>query len=566
MPQPDAYERQRNFTNYSTTYPASPHNGSWLDEEFNDVVRATEEIVARLALIQRDDGQVKNNTIGLDQLKPEVVFGPATDWVTATEYAVHDVVWQSSVLYVCNTAHTSGVFATDLAATKWTAYLDYADPLGDAEDAATAAQAAQAAAETAEANAETAQTAAEAAQAAAEAAQAAAEAAVLAITLPLAIAEGGHGATTAAQGRTNLGIGTGDSPQFAGLNVGHASDTTVTRASAGVIAVEGSNVLMASNIGVTVQSYDADTFFKDQGGTVAAETTFSAGAVFDRAVDANLATFGNATTTHDLLVRFASAGALAEFTPAPSGSADATKGFGYDFTNGRWFCDTNLNVGGQVLGPNGTAAAPTYGFAGTAGVGMYWVGGECAFSNGSALIFYIGSGRAVTLVPLYYAAGSAAAPAIAHKDNVDTGMYFPSTTSVGFTIDNSLKLDVNASRLLAGSGVDIQVTSFGAPADGSVGPRRLVDASITTGTPVAADSGKRIIATGGVTIPASVFAKGDTLVIDAGPSSRTITQGVGLTLTWEASGSTGNRTLVANGRCVVTFESATAATISGSLT
>jgi hypothetical protein len=47
-------------------------------------------------------------------------------------------------------------------------------------------------------------------------------------------------------------LGTGDSPQFAGVNVGHASDTTITRASAGVIAVEGVNVLMeGSNLGAT---------------------------------------------------------------------------------------------------------------------------------------------------------------------------------------------------------------------------------------------------------------------------------------------------------------------------
>lgn len=43
------------------------------------------------------------------------------------------------------------------------------------------------------------------------------------------------------------------------IDLGHASDTTITRSSAGVIAVEGSNVLMASNIGATVQGYDADT-------------------------------------------------------------------------------------------------------------------------------------------------------------------------------------------------------------------------------------------------------------------------------------------------------------------
>jgi len=62
---------------------------------------------------------------------------------------------------------------------------------------------------------------------------------------------------TAGTARTNIGLGTGDSPQFTAVNVGNASDTTVTRVSAGVIAVEGSNVLMASNIGTSVQAYDA---------------------------------------------------------------------------------------------------------------------------------------------------------------------------------------------------------------------------------------------------------------------------------------------------------------------
>lgn len=57
---------------------------------------------------------------------------------------------------------------------------------------------------------------------------------------------------TGATLRTSMGLGTGDSPQFTALNIGASSDTTVARTSAGIINVEGSNVLMASNIGVTV--------------------------------------------------------------------------------------------------------------------------------------------------------------------------------------------------------------------------------------------------------------------------------------------------------------------------
>jgi hypothetical protein len=56
---------------------------------------------------------------------------------------------------------------------------------------------------------------------------------------PVPVTLGGTGATTAAAAATSLGLGTGDSPQFAGVNVGNASDTTITRSAAGVLAVEG---------------------------------------------------------------------------------------------------------------------------------------------------------------------------------------------------------------------------------------------------------------------------------------------------------------------------------------
>jgi len=44
-----------------------------------------------------------------------------------------------------------------------------------------------------------------------------------------------------------MGVGTGDSPQFTGIELGHASDTTITRASAGIIAVEGTNVMLVGD-------------------------------------------------------------------------------------------------------------------------------------------------------------------------------------------------------------------------------------------------------------------------------------------------------------------------------
>lgn len=45
--------------------------------------------------------------------------GGVDSWLTSTVYSVDDLVIQSDKIYQCLTGHTSGVFATDLAALKW---------------------------------------------------------------------------------------------------------------------------------------------------------------------------------------------------------------------------------------------------------------------------------------------------------------------------------------------------------------------------------------------------------------------------------------------------------------
>lgn len=53
-------------------------------------------------------------------------------------------------------------------------------------------------------------------------------------------------------GPDTFGLGTANSPQFAGVNVGHASDTTITRTGAGDIAVEGNAIYRAGGTDVPV--------------------------------------------------------------------------------------------------------------------------------------------------------------------------------------------------------------------------------------------------------------------------------------------------------------------------
>lgn len=76
---------------------------------------------------------------------------------------------------------------------------------------------------------------------------------------------------------TLAGVGTGDSPQFTAVNVGAATDTTITRVSAGLIAVEGNTVLTTA----TGQPLDADLT------AIAALTTNAAGRAFLQIADPN---------------------------------------------------------------------------------------------------------------------------------------------------------------------------------------------------------------------------------------------------------------------------------------
>ena len=52
--------------------------------------------------------------------------------------------------------------------------------------------------------------------------------------------------------RTSVGVGTGDSPQFTGIELGHATDTTITRVSSGNLAVEGNAIYRAGGTDVPV--------------------------------------------------------------------------------------------------------------------------------------------------------------------------------------------------------------------------------------------------------------------------------------------------------------------------
>lgn len=127
MAQPTTYLRQYNFENYQAASPSDPLPGDEVDNEFNTVKQTLDEVLANLALIQRDDGELANGVVTRDSLSAEVTIGfeAPTTWVTGTAYSEGDTVFTSSSFYICETDHTSGTFAVDLAASKWVLIADF---------------------------------------------------------------------------------------------------------------------------------------------------------------------------------------------------------------------------------------------------------------------------------------------------------------------------------------------------------------------------------------------------------------------------------------------------------
>jgi len=121
---PTPYTRQANFEAHSTNYPTTPQVGVDMDGELNAVKTSLDETQDRLAEIQRDDGALANGLVTVDSLAAAVLalftlINVRGTWVTATAYVIGDVVSDGGVTYLCVVAHTSGTFATDLAALKW---------------------------------------------------------------------------------------------------------------------------------------------------------------------------------------------------------------------------------------------------------------------------------------------------------------------------------------------------------------------------------------------------------------------------------------------------------------
>jgi hypothetical protein len=126
--QPPTYNRSFSFSNFQAQNPTGVPPGSQIDGELNNVKATLDGVRTNLALVQRDDGALANGSVTFDQLSPALQtagLAPALPWVTGTAYSVNASVTQGSAFYRCLISHTSGTFATDLAAGNWVLIVDF---------------------------------------------------------------------------------------------------------------------------------------------------------------------------------------------------------------------------------------------------------------------------------------------------------------------------------------------------------------------------------------------------------------------------------------------------------
>lgn len=122
MANPSKYTQGYDFSGFQDGNPATPLPADRLDTELANISASTEELRDAVMDVRRADGGLKNRIVTRESLASNLLAltGADTgDWVTATAYVVGDLATSGGRQYQCLVAHTSGTFATDLAAGKW---------------------------------------------------------------------------------------------------------------------------------------------------------------------------------------------------------------------------------------------------------------------------------------------------------------------------------------------------------------------------------------------------------------------------------------------------------------
>ncbi len=227
MTQPTQYTPTTDFSQDEANNVSgrSTVNTAALDAEFANIETTIDSVCDNLALLQRDDGRLKDLSVEIHTISHEVLnlmggFNLKGLWSESTDYAVNDICSSGAYTYCCTTAHTSGA---EIDLMKW---IQFGFTSG--ADAAQAAAAAQTSAIEAATSASSAATSAtSAANSAASISGSVAQAAGYAATATTKAGEASSSATSAANSATAAAASAAsiDTSNFATKNGANATGT-----------------------------------------------------------------------------------------------------------------------------------------------------------------------------------------------------------------------------------------------------------------------------------------------------------------------------------------------------
>ena len=119
MAYPPAYTRTYSFTDWETLHPDDPKPGPQLDAEYDGVSNALTATQTALALIQRADGALANDSVGEDQLQ-DGIFDGIADGITADAEAAAAAA-QASATAAATSASQASASAASASASAATA-------------------------------------------------------------------------------------------------------------------------------------------------------------------------------------------------------------------------------------------------------------------------------------------------------------------------------------------------------------------------------------------------------------------------------------------------------------
>jgi hypothetical protein len=375
------------------------------------------------------------------------------------------------------------------------------------------------------------------------------------------IVAGGTGASTALAARANLGL-------EIGVNV-QAYD-------AGLLSIAGLTTLADRSIYTTASdTYAVYTLtaagraILDDADAAAQRTTLGLGT----AAVVNTGTSGATIPQNDTANTFSAtqtlSGAGLKWATTSTTSADP----GFHMTNSSARLDRILNTSsGLYIGVDATGTERTLTLS-TAGV----------LATGGNTVWHAGNDGAGSGLDADTVDGIQASALVQTTGTQSVGGVKTFTSQVAITYSGSPELSVTDStggangvfRAVAGTSltfgstnnVPIIVIANNAEVarfiNGGGFVARAAASTETTGTLTVASANRTIQATGDITIPNAVFAAGDIILIYAGASSRTITQGASVTMRLGGTATTGSRTLAARGVAVLFFVSSSEVVVSG---